>query len=149
MFLNRRLLPLLLALPLAAAPPESEGAIRQLIQQYLVARDRNDAAALSKLFLPGSDQLVSNGEWRKGTEAVVEGTLATSRRTGGNRSITIETVRFLTPDAALADGRYDLTGLSGSRNLHMWSTFVLVRTAEGWRIAAIRNMLPASDTAAK
>jgi uncharacterized protein (TIGR02246 family) len=143
------LLPLLLSLPLAAAPQDGEEAIRQLVQHYLEARDRNDTAALRGLFVPGADQLVSSGEWRRGREAVVSGTLASSRRTGGNRAITIETVRFLNPDAALADGRYDLTGLPGSGSRHMWSTFVLVRTPAGWRIAAIRNMLPASAAPAK
>jgi hypothetical protein len=26
----------------------------------------------------------------------------------------------------------------------MWSTFVMVKEADGWKIAAIRNMLPAA-----
>ena len=29
----------------------------------------------------------------------------------------------------------------------MWSTFVMVKEADGWRIAAIRNMLPAAPVA--
>jgi uncharacterized protein (TIGR02246 family) len=142
-------LPWFLSLALAAAPNDGENTVRQLVQQYLNARDQNDMVALRKLFVPGSDQLVSSGEWRRGREAVVSGTLASSHRTGGNRAITIETVRFLTPDTALADGRYELTGLSGSESRHMWSTFVIVRTPEGWRIAAIRNMLPAPAAPAK
>jgi hypothetical protein len=28
----------------------------------------------------------------------------------------------------------------------MWSTFVMTRTKDGWRITAIRNMLPAPPT---
>jgi len=28
----------------------------------------------------------------------------------------------------------------------MWSTFVMTRDSNGWRIAAIRNMLPAPAT---
>jgi uncharacterized protein (TIGR02246 family) len=137
------LFPWLLAIPLIAAPDEREAAIRQLVQQYLEARDRNDAGALCKLLVPDADQLVSSGEWRKGRDAVVSGTLASSRRTSGIRTITLETIRFITADTAVADGRYDLTGLSGSENRRMWSTFVVVRTPEGWRLAAIRNMLPA------
>jgi uncharacterized protein (TIGR02246 family) len=137
------LFPWLLAIPLIAAPDEREAAIRQLVQQYLEARDRNDSGALRKLLVPDADQLVSSGEWRKGRDAVVSGTLASSRRTSGIRTITLETIRFITADTAVADGRYDLTGLSGSENRRMWSTFVVVRTPEGWRLAAIRNMLPA------
>ena len=43
-----------------------------------------------------------------------------------------------------ADGRYDLTGLAGGETRHMWTSIVSVKTAAGWRIAAIRNMLPAA-----
>ena len=134
---------LLLVFNLTAAPPANrEGAIRQLVQNYLNARDQNDSAALRNLFVSDADQLVSSGEWRKGRDAVVTGTLQSSQRTGGKRTITVESVRFITDDTAVADGRYELTGLSGSETRHMWSTFILVRASGGWRIAAIRNMLP-------
>jgi hypothetical protein len=69
--------------------------------------------------------------------------MASSERTGGNRSIEIESVRFLTPEVAIADGRYELSGLAGGKTRRMWTTFVIVNSSTGWRIAAIRNMLPA------
>jgi hypothetical protein len=50
---------------------------------------------------------------------------------------------------ALADGRYELTGLAGGESRKMWTTLVLTRGADGWRIAAIRNMLPAAPVPAK
>ena len=143
-----RVRPIIFALTASLAwpgtPPGAEQPIRQLVQQYLEARDRNDAQALGRLFVADVDQLVSSGEWRKGREAVVNGTLASSGRTGGRRAIAVEGVRFLTADTALADGRYEITGLAGGESRSMWSTFILVRTPEGWRIAAIRNMLPAA-----
>ncbi len=141
---------LLLSLNLTAAPPaRREDAIRQLVQSYLNARDQNDSEALHNLFVADADQLVSSGEWRRGRDAVVTGTLQSSQRTGGKRTITVESVRFITEDTAVADGRYELTGLSGSETRRMWSTFVLVHTSAGWRIAAIRNMLPAPPVPAK
>ena len=69
--------------------------------------------------------------------------MASSRSTGGKRTITVESVRFVTPEVAIADGRYELTGLAGGATRSMWATLVLRRTEAGWRIAAIRNMLPA------
>src|ERR1019366_8396139 len=95
------------------------------------------------LFTADADQLVSSGEWRKGRDAVVRGTMASSESAGGKRTITVETVRLVPPDAALADGRYEIAGLAGAPPRRMWSTFLLTRTPEGWRIAALRNMLPA------
>ena len=74
---------------------------------------------------------------------MVRGTLASSQSTGGTRTITVESVRFIARDVAIADGRYEISGLAGGQARRMWTTLVVSRTPEGWRIAAIRNMLPA------
>jgi uncharacterized protein (TIGR02246 family) len=129
-------------------PVAGEAAIRAVVQEYLHARESQDSKILASLFTAEADQLVSSGEWRKGREEVVRGTLQSSQRTGGNRSVSIESVRFVAPDVALADGRYDLTGLAGNETRRMWTTFLLTRSADGWRIAAIRNMLPATPVPA-
>jgi uncharacterized protein (TIGR02246 family) len=121
-----------------------EAAIREVVSKYVDARERIDPKAVEQLFTSDADQLVSSGEWRKGREAVVRGTMASSSSTGGKRTIRVESVRLLSADVALADGRYELTGLAGGASRSMWTTLVLKRTEQGWRIAAIRNMLPAA-----
>jgi len=126
---------LLCVLPLLGQ--DDQTAIRGLVQKYLDARDKRDAKAVEALFTSEADQLVSSGEWRKGRDAVVKGTLASSEATGGKRTINVETIRFLTKDTAIADGRYEIN------DRKMWSTFLMVRTPDGWKIGAIRNMLPA------
>jgi uncharacterized protein (TIGR02246 family) len=126
---------LLCVLPLLGQ--DDQAAIRGLVQKYLDARDKRDAKAVEALFTSEADQLVSSGEWRKGRDAVVKGTLASSEATGGKRTINVETIRFLTKDTAIADGRYEIN------DRKMWSTFLMVRTSDGWKIGAIRNMLPA------
>lgn len=123
-------------LPLVAQDDQS--AIRGLVQKYLDAREKRDPKAVEALFTSEVDQLVSSGEWRRGRDAVVKGTLASSEATGGKRTITVETIRFLTKDTVIADGRYEIN------DRKMWSTFLMVRTPEGWKIGAIRNMLPAA-----
>jgi uncharacterized protein (TIGR02246 family) len=132
-----------------AAPAPDETPIRTIVQKYMDARDRQDAHALAALFTADADQLVSSGEWRKGRDVVVRGTLASSRNTGGQRTITVESVRFLSNDVAVADGRYELTGLAGGESRKMWTTLLVIHTREGWRIAAIRNMLPAPPAPTK
>jgi uncharacterized protein (TIGR02246 family) len=139
----RTLVLLLAALPLAAQKPADETAVRDLVAKYVDAREHRDAKAIEALFTADADQLVSSGEWRKGREAVVKGTMASSQATGGRRTITVETVRFLSPDAAIADGRYEITGVAAGQDRHMWASIICRRTPAGWRIAAIRNMLPA------
>jgi uncharacterized protein (TIGR02246 family) len=127
----------------ATANPGDEAAIKDVVARYVDARDRKDAKATAALFTADADQLVSSGEWRRGRDAVVRGTMASSESSGGKRTITVETVRFVTPGAALADGRYEIAGLGGAPPRRMWSTFLITRTPDGWRIAAIRNMRPA------
>ncbi len=126
-----------------------EAAIREVVKQYVDARERIDPKAVEQLFTDDADQLVSSGEWRKGRDAVVRGTMASSNSTGGKRTITVESVRFISSDVALADGRYELSGLAGGATRSMWTTLVLKRTGKAWRITAIRNMLPAAPAPTK
>jgi uncharacterized protein (TIGR02246 family) len=134
----------------ATAPKGNEdAAIRAVVQKYVDARERMEAQAVEQLFTADADQLVSSGEWRKGRDAVVRGSIENSRNTGGKRTITVESVRFLSSDVAIADGRYELTGLAGGTTRMMWTTFILKKTGKEWRIAAIRNMLPAAPAPSK
>lgn len=116
-----------------------EGAVRDLVGRYMAAREAADPARVEALFTDDADQLVSSGEWRRGREALVKGAMASSRANEGRRTVTVESVRFLTAEVAIADGRYEI----GERR--MWSTFIVKKTPAGWRIGAIRNMLPAGS----
>jgi uncharacterized protein (TIGR02246 family) len=117
-----------------------EAAVKALVARYNAARDQEDPGAIRSLFTADADQLVSSGEWRRGREPLVEGMLRSSRNNPGDRTLTVETVRFLSSDIAIADARYEIVDAATRQ---MWSTFVVVRTADGWRLTAIRNMLPA------
>ena len=128
----------------AAGPSDEEAAVREVVRKYVDAREREDASAVEALFTDDADQLVSSGEWRKGRREIVQGTLASSRNTGGKRTIEVASVRFVATGVALVDGRYDLTGLPGGTSRRMWTTFVLTKGSDGWHITAIRNMLPAA-----
>ena len=121
---------------------EHELAIRQVVLQYLETRRQNDVSALSSLFTEDVDQVTSSGELRAGREAVTQGTLATSDRTGGERSITIQRIRFLTPDTAIADGPYDIVNRRDGPDRHYHTTIILVLENGAWKIAGIRNMEP-------
>jgi uncharacterized protein (TIGR02246 family) len=134
----------LIAAPMFAQSGADEAAVRDVVKKYVDARDRQDAKAIGALFTKDADQLVSSGEWRKGQAEVVKGTMASSQSTGGKRTIAVESVRFVAPGVALADGRYDLTGMAGGATRRMWTTLLVTHGPDGWRIAAIRNMLPAA-----
>ena len=116
------------------------------MRRYADAREARDPEAVAALFTEDADQLVSSGEWRRGRDVLVKGTMASSARNTGTRTIVVETLRMLGPDTAIADARYEI---SGAETRKMWSTFVLVRQQGQWRISAIRNMLPAPPTPAR
>jgi uncharacterized protein (TIGR02246 family) len=120
-----------------------EKAVRDLVQRYVDARDKRDAKALAALFTADADQFTTSGEWRRGRDAIVAGGLASSQRNPGARTIAVETVRFITPDIALADGGYTIAGGEAARP--MWTTILARRDGSGWRIAAIRNALPTGN----
>jgi uncharacterized protein (TIGR02246 family) len=135
----------LLCTQLFAAQPagrsSDEAAVREMVKRYADARDVSDPKAIGALFTDDADQLVSNGEWRRGRDALVRGMLASSARETGKRTLAVETIRFVGADVAIADARYEI----GDRK--MWSTFIMKRGSGGWRIEAIRNMLPAAQSA--
>ena len=127
--------------PAQSVSKEDDAAVREVVRKYVDAREARDAKAVEALLTPDADQLVSDGVWRRGRDSLVAGMLESSRKNPAKRTIEVETVRLLSPDVALADGRYTQVGAADVRA--MWTTVVLRRTAEGWKIAAIRNMLPA------
>ena len=116
-----------------------ETAVREVVAKYVEARESRDPAAIGALFTDDADQFNSAGEWRRGREAIVKGTLQSSQRNSGARSITLKAIRFPSPDVAIADGEY---GIGAQR---LWTTLVLARQGEAWRIAAIRNSTPRSN----
>ena len=128
---------------------QDEAAVRGVVQKYVDAREARDPKAVEALFTEDADQLVSDGVWRKGREAIVKGTLASSQASGGARTIAVQTVRFLSADVAIADGRYTLAGSNGSPTREMWTSIFVVRKGGTWRIAGIRNMLPAAQAPPK
>lgn len=137
---------LITSLRAGAQPPadrtEDEAAIRAVVASFIATREANDAESLRALLTEDVDQHVTSGGVRAGREAVVQGSLQTTQETGGQRTISVDTIRFLTPDIAIADGRYDIVGRNDGVDRHYRTTMVLQRVDGEWKIAAIRNMQP-------
>ena len=83
-----------------------EAAVRKVVQRYVDAREASDAKAIESLFTPDADQLVSDGTWRRGRDELGEGHAGVVEKNPAKRAITVESVRFLSPEVVLADGRY-------------------------------------------
>lgn len=131
---------------LAQSKGGDEAAVREVVANYVAARERGDEAGVTAVFTESADQLTSSGEWRRGRDELVRGTLASSKTNSGARTISIRTVRFPAADVAIADGEYVIAATSSAQARNMWTSFVMIRSGGRWRIDAIRNMLPASPT---
>jgi uncharacterized protein (TIGR02246 family) len=144
-FLTGAVCCLLIAPVLAGQSPDArvrdDAAVRDLVRRYVEARERRQAAEIEALFTADADQYTTAGEWRRGRAAVVPGTLRSSARNPGTRTIRVESVRFITPDVAIADGPYVIAS-GGADPRRMWTTLVVTREGNGWKIAAIRNIAP-------
>lgn len=126
----------------AAPASADESAVRAVIARYVNAREARDSRAIEALFTADADQYTTGGDWRRGRGQLVEGMAASSKQNPGQRGISVAAVRFITPDVAIADGAYDIAGSAARR----WTTIVVARGPDGWRITAIRNMTPARGT---
>jgi hypothetical protein len=121
---------------------KQKNAIYSLIANYSTARENRDTLLLKRIITKDVDQLVSTGEWRSGIDAAVQGMLKSSATSPGTRTLSIEKIRMLRSDCALVDCRYEIQNTDSSIR-KMWSTFLVVAENTTWKIAAIRNMLPA------
>jgi uncharacterized protein (TIGR02246 family) len=118
---------------------DDESAIRHVTNEFILRRENNDEAGLRALLTANVDQRLTSGRMRSGRDAVVSGALESTRRTGGKRSIKLESIRFLGADVAIADGSYNSTGRNDGTDLHMQTTMIYVRVDGEWRIDTIRN----------
>ena len=118
--------------------------IIDLISSYSTARETKDTVLLKEILIEDVDQLVSSGEWRKGIASAVQGMMQSSSENPGDRTLKVESIRFLNPDVAIVDCRYEIKNSTGAVR-KMWSTFIVVTETEQWKISAIRNMLPAGN----
>jgi hypothetical protein len=121
-----------------------EKPIIDLVDQYSLAREKQDTVLLKNILTDDIDQLVSNGEWRYGLATAIKGMLQSSATNTGKRMLIVEKVKFLSKNSAIADARYEILN-ADSTPRKMWSTFILVKEKGIWKISAIRNMLPAKS----
>lgn len=122
----------------------SEAAIGSLIETYVQAREAKDTSLLKSILTADIDQLTSSGNWRNGIQESIEGMQRSSASNPGKRTITVEKIKFLSDQSAIADTRYEIENADGSTR-RMWSTFIVKQEEQQWKISGIRNMLPAGN----
>jgi len=125
----------------AHAEDNPEHEIYSLIDKYAEARDNKDEALLESILTADIDQLASSGKWRIGKAESMAYMMKSSTTNPGDRTITIDKVRFLNAESAIVDAIYEIVMPDG-KAVQLLSTFIVLNVEGMWKITAIRNMLP-------
>jgi uncharacterized protein (TIGR02246 family) len=126
-----------------------EQALHDFYYRFTSAWNQNDPGRMAKLWAKDGDHISAEGRVAKGrpaVEALFADQLNTTYR-GSRLSLTLNSVRFISPEVAIATGGFELTGIpAGSgrtlppmRGMHtdIWS----VQDGE-WQIVASRSLVP-------
>jgi uncharacterized protein (TIGR02246 family) len=158
--MGRLLVGLSISLALVAAAGESrasgahkitleEQALRDFYYRFTSAWNQNDPGRMARLWAKDGDHISADGRVAKGRPAV-EALFADQLNTvyrGSRLALTLDSVRFISPEVAIATGGFELTGIPAGegrtlppmRGLHtdIWN----VQDGE-WQIVASRSIVP-------
>jgi uncharacterized protein (TIGR02246 family) len=132
-------------MPLAQTPKD-EPAIRHLVAEFVDAWNRHDAHAFSETFAEDADFTNVRGDSAHGRKAVEDfhaPTFATRFKSTHQTADDVK-IRFLTPDIASVDIRWEMTGATDAegtpipirKGLLNW---VVTRHGERWLIVVMHN----------
>jgi uncharacterized protein (TIGR02246 family) len=114
-------------------------AIRALLARNEAATNRRDAAGVAATFMSDAELWIAGGDRFSGLEEIQQNEEDFYRTPGlQDWRVTVEAIRFLTPDVALVDTASTTT--LGSGESRSRGGIVVVRSEAGWRIAAVHVM---------
>jgi uncharacterized protein (TIGR02246 family) len=125
-----------------ASAMSDERALIALVEAWTAARSANDAEAMRPLFTEKVDRVALPGARLESTTReelltyFAEGFKGAAKGTRA-KSSAIRPV-LLSSDAGLVDHTYDMYGADGSKIGVGYTTFVVLRVGDTWRIAALR-----------
>jgi uncharacterized protein (TIGR02246 family) len=129
------------------ADPSDEAAIRALLDQFIEGWNTASGAVLASPFALDAEFINIMGLRVRGRDLIARGhdelfeTVFFGTRLAGG----VESVRFLRPDVAYADGVLTLQNSDGSPHNMLdraLPAFIAVKEGGAWSIAIFRNMIP-------
>ena len=123
-----------------------ESVVRDVLAEYTVSWNRHDTAALGRLFTENCDYVNMAGIHWKGVHKIVQqhAELFQNRLQTAVRTLTGAEVSFSTPDVALVNATWDVTGWSRPTGqavpvLKEMTTMTMVKTHGKWLITDFRD----------
>jgi uncharacterized protein (TIGR02246 family) len=128
-----------------------DAAVQKLVQEWDAARNQGDWKAFAQFYTADATTLSSDGTWRKGQAEIEKGAAQLWNTTykGSSYRSTVESVRTVTPDVLVADTTFEISGIPGGGSRKGRSTLVLTKSDGGWKIAAVRSMVPVAAGAVR
>jgi uncharacterized protein (TIGR02246 family) len=129
----------------------ADAAIADVLEARRAAWNAGDLEAYRGLLTEEADVVSATGRKSTGRDAVIalsaEQKQQPSYRDATITATEIDAIRLVTPDVALVDATYRMTGVripanSGARPVAGSILFVMVQQDGAWRIASIRAMPP-------
>ena len=125
---------------------DDESAVRNVLAEYEVSWNGHDTAAFGRLFTEDCDYVNIDGAHWKGVQEIVQQhrELFQKRLKTAVRKLTGVEVRFSTPDVALVDATWDVTGSSRPTGkavpvLKEITTMAMAKTNGKWLITSFQN----------
>ncbi|HXY37959.1 MAG TPA: SgcJ/EcaC family oxidoreductase [Planctomycetaceae bacterium] len=127
------------------ASAEDENAIRKDVEAYSEAYGKGDIEAVGQHWTPDAEYINDEGKITKGRDAIValfkKGRVA---RKGYGFKATLQNVRFIKPDVALADGTTTLAAPDGSSESTRFVA-VAVKAAGAWRLSRVQDLASSNE----
>jgi uncharacterized protein (TIGR02246 family) len=131
-----------------------EEAIQTILNDFISAWNAHDVKSFSHLFAEDADFTNVKGVSRHGRNAFEEfhAPLFKTIWANSTQTITEKKIRFIKPDVAAVDARWDLTGLkkpdgSDAPPRNGLLMFIMTKQASRWEITVMHNMdLPGSGS---
>jgi uncharacterized protein (TIGR02246 family) len=139
-------LSLMLLLPVAAGangPSGDETAIRAIVERVEAGWNAGSGEASAAPFAEDADSVVATGMRIKGRQAIADNfqRIFDTMYKGSRNELTVDSVRFLRPDVAVAHVRAHLRFTSDGKPVETDTigTWVLTKGPDGWSIVAFQN----------
>lgn len=139
---------MLLVVPVSAvgqsgsAPGKAD--IQKLLQERDDARHKGDWKAYAKFFTADATVVNSDGKSYKGRAQLQKGTQDAWNGVykGARMTTTVESFEVVAPNVLVVDAAFDIANIPGGGSRTGRTTLVLVRSTDGWKVAASRSMVP-------
>jgi uncharacterized protein (TIGR02246 family) len=125
---------------------EESAAVRQAAEAYIAALGRGDAAQLAASWTPEGDFIDSQGQKTKGRELAKRAGIRSRKGIDDQKlTITVDSIRFVTPEVAIEDGTVDSPADADEFSVAHY-TAIWVKHDGKWLLDGVRESAPSEGS---